>query len=158
MDTDNNSLDLRKHKTEAVRPSEENSIARCYDWTKAGRKAAAKEFPNDPEVKAWKDTAPLCRVMMTFSSEELVKLHRESRKNATYYGETDDLPEGKKIGDIKSAGMVKLTVALWDSKFRKTSDGWSAEAPKVDEYRRPEPKPVVVEEVPHSDNMDEVIF
>ena len=128
MDT-NKSLNLRVHKMEA-KPSEENSIARCYVWTKAGRAKAAKDFPR--EVTAWKENAPLARVMMTFSTEELVKLHRESRKN----------------------GMVKVSVALWDSKFPKTSDGWSAEAPAVDEYVKPKEVPQVVDD----SDQDEVLF
>jgi len=103
------SLNLRDHKT-AVAPDESKSTARAYAWLKSMQK--------------WKHNAPLCKVLMTFSTEELEALVEKSRAN----------------------GMVKLTLSLWESKHKETSDGWSATAPEIDNYKKPETQ--VTQETP----------
>ena len=96
-----NSLNLRDHKSD-VAPDESKNIARAYAWLKS--------------MRNWKPNAPLCKVLMTFSTEELKALVEKSR----------------------ASGMVKLTLSLWESKHKETSDGWSAEPPAEDDYKKPE--------------------
>ena len=104
------SLNLRDHKTEAS-PDEDKNIARAYAWLKS--------------MRDWNHKAPLCKVLMTFSTEELESLVEKSR----------------------GTGMVKLTLSLWESKHKATSDAWSAEPPKEDNYKKP-PQQEVSKETP----------
>ena len=106
-----NSLNLRDHKSD-VAPDESKNIARAY--------ASLKSMLN------WKPNAPLCKVLMTFSTEELMKLVEKSR----------------------ASGMVKLTLSLWESKHKETSDGWSAEPPMEDNYQKVAPQSEVSKETP----------
>ena len=102
------SLNLRDHSVEAA-PNEEKNIARAYAWLKS--------------MRNWKPNAPLCKVLMTFSTQELEALVEKSR----------------------ASGMVKLTLSLWESKHKETSDGWSAEAPAEDNYKKPQQQQVTQE-------------
>jgi len=104
-----NSLNLRDHSIEAA-PDEEKSVARAYCWLKSERQ--------------WKPKAPVAKVLMTFSTEELGALLEQSR----------------------ASGIVKLTLSLWESKHKSTSDGWAAEAPQVDNYKKPQQQ--VTQETP----------
>ena len=106
-----NSLNLRDHKTEAA-PNEDQNIARAYAWFKS--------------MRNWKPNAPLAKVLMTFSTDELVALVEKSR----------------------GTGMVKLSLSLWESKHKETSDGWSAEPPMEDNYQKVAPQQEVSKETP----------
>ena len=105
------SLNLRDHKTEAA-PNEDQNIARAYAWFKS--------------MRNWKPNAPLAKVLMTFSTDELVALVEKSR----------------------GTGMVKLTLSLWEAKHKETSDGWSAEPPMEDNYQKVTPQQEVSKETP----------
>jgi len=105
------SLNLRDHSVEAA-PNEEKNIARAYAWLKS--------------MRNWKPNAPLCKVLMTFSTQELEALVEKSR----------------------ASGMVKLTLSLWESKHKETSDGWSAEAPMEDNYQKSPQQQQVTQETP----------
>ena len=105
------SLNLRDHKTEAA-PKESENIARAYCWLKSERN--------------WKPKAPVAKVLMTFSTEELADLADEA---------------------ARGEGMVKLTLTLWKSDFPETSDGWSPDIPEIDDYEKPRQQ-VVSKEMP----------
>ena len=120
----NLSIDVRDHMV-AV-PSEDSSDpTRGLCWVKERRNALADKYPNGVQVKdrngnaylktftRYKDNAPVVKCMMTFTAEELRQY----------------------LAVAEAKGVIKLEVAYWDSKYPETSDGFTKECPKEDDYR-----------------------